>query len=186
MSEPRRLVAAFYLPVGVRPVSAAALRRLARRATVKELEEPPWDTPEQPALLGSWGGLDCEVHLLDLDYFDGLVLTFREDELRTARTMARPGADPLVDAFGNACGSLDPVSAYLTAYAWPDPFWYVRSQQERVLDGHVAQLARENLGLLYVSATDAPDLAAVESPAGCNLLAVGDGVLLLCPQALGR
>jgi hypothetical protein len=189
MSE-RRLCAAFYIPAGEAP-EPPTVDGLAGRAGITDLETRSWGVADQPTALGSWDGLDCEANLLALEYFDVLLLTFREDEFTAIKESAgnalnEDGAPAVVNAFRDACIALNPVSAFITVYAWPDPLWFIQSQEERVLNGDVAGLAREGFGLLYVPAADVAQLQSTAPPVGRDVITIHGGLLLFRGEGRDR
>ncbi|WP_159033488.1 hypothetical protein [Streptomyces malaysiensis] len=166
-----------------RPLAPAALERLISRAGVTEQETPSWSEGDRPTVLGRWGGIDCESHVLPLRYYDALVMTFREDEFHAMRegsgeSLAEDGALSLISSFRDACLVLSPVFAFFSTYAWPDFSWPVINQEEDVLNGNVARLAREGFGALFFTAGDAADLDRVDPFTGRDTLSLGNGLIL--------
>jgi len=175
----RRLCAAFYLPKG----GDAPVERLADDAGITQLETVSWGPAGEPAVVGAWGGLDCEAFVLPLTYFDALVVTFREDEFRALRPGSEnPATDPalsLTQAFRNACSRLDPAGAFITDHAWDDPLWYLAREEEPVLNGHLVALAHERLALLYLPAAEVGLVRSAGEINDRDTVAVDGGGLLL-------
>lgn len=178
----RRRCAAFFLPMSEQ-LAPYTVELLARRAGLTEIETKKWGLAGQPTVLGKWGPLDCEADLLTLVYFQALVLTFREDEFLalwedSSRNHAEDRSLSIVQSFRNSCVTLDPVSAFVPAVTWPDPFWFVAQQEEPVLNGDVFAHLREKHVLLYLSPVDVADLGSTQLLADREVILLDGGLIV--------
>jgi hypothetical protein len=112
--------------------------------------------------VGDWGGVRCEVHVLDLDSYTVLVLAFDQYDFldqRAETTTAdgeggsRVDGTPVARAFHNACAGLTPdlEMAFLHVHRTPDLLRFVAEQEldAVTLDGHA--LLDRGFGMLYLT-----------------------------------
>ncbi|MER8037947.1 hypothetical protein [Streptomyces hydrogenans] len=172
----RRLFAVFYLHKEENLLDPAAVEILARASGVTEVALCSWGLGEGFAVVGSWGGLDVEVHLVSLDYYDSLVITFREDDFLERKE--EEGAGGVVSAFRYACAELSPVLAFVATQYWPDSSSMISSQEEDVLNGDVVRIANQRFGALFLTPEDADDLLAVDPDFNGDRISWDGGTIL--------
>jgi hypothetical protein len=118
--------------------------------------------------IDDWGGLHCEVHLLDLDQYTVLVLAFDQYDLLDQQAAApdKPDGTPLARAFRDACAAFTPdlEVAFVQQHRTHELLRHVadRELDVQTLDGD--ELLAQGYGLLYLTARLdfglAPDLVS--------------------------
>lgn len=126
--------------------------------TLTRIGAPPLSSPVIPGNfhIDDWGGVACEVMVLDMDLATVLVLAFEQtwalDQFYDTYTDddTPPDAVPLVKAFRNACANLAPdlYTAFLHTRLEQDLLGFIAELEDDVFNAHL--LLFQGFTMLYL------------------------------------
>ena len=137
--------------------------------TLLRIGVTPLSSPVIPGnfYIDDWGGVACEVMVLDLDLATVLVLAFEQtwalDQFYDTYTddATPPDAVPLVKAFRNACANLasDLYTAFLHTRLEQDLLGFIAELEDDVFNAHL--LLYQGFTMLYLSEGYDPEIGEI-------------------------
>ena len=187
-SEKRPVGAAFFLPR-----TNANLYEVWLPDTLLRIGTVPHAGYGPGRLAVTWGEAWCEAHVLDLDDFTVLVLSFELSEFLRQREAAGEDDElidrtPVAQAFAAACAALQPdlETAFVQTRLTPHLLEYVAGFEFDVLTSDWLGLFGAGLPLLYVPGSAATELEAVAGRQQRDMLPVPGGRLFFAGTGRDR